>query len=339
MAKSGSYYGLRRGSTKSHTYQVQGGKQITKDRVEGGKNPRSLAQMIQRCLVATIGIAYAAFKFICDHSFEEKTEGMESMREFFHKNLVQIRIAQTDDNGFFGFSKYGESGLVAGSYVISEGSLPAALTEADILSVNVAEKQISIDVASGRNNNIGDIAGAMGCKNFNDSCTVVIMYPKADGSYGTGAVRFTYVSGTTVLDSFPVEVVGDIKTATPSYSAGSLTLNVRMTYEIAAGATADNTYMVAIASRYMNGKWYRSKAQFDVQEAKPTFAEAIATYPVGKERFMNGSAVAVTTPATDGGTTGGGTDDGTGTITPGGDTGGDTGGGGDDNGGTGFDEG
>ena len=28
--------------------------------------------------------------------------------------------------------------------------------------------------------------------------------------------------------------------------------------------------------------------QFDVTEATPTFAEAIATYPVGKERFLNG---------------------------------------------------
>ena len=289
MAKSSSYYGKRRGSTKSHTYQVQGGMQITKDRVEGGKNPRSRSQMIQRCLVATIGIAYSALKFIANHSFEEITEGMQSMRAFMHKNLVQIRIALTDNNGFFGFAKYGESGLVAGSYIVSDGSLPAALPEADILSVNVAEKTITIDVASGRTNNIGDIADAMGCKNFNDRCTIVVMYPKADGYYGVGAVRFTYVSGETVLESFPVEATGDIVTTTPSYSTGKLTLNVSMAYKIATGATANNTYMVAITSRYLNGKWLRSKAQFDVQDATPTFDDAIATYPIGQERFMNAS--------------------------------------------------
>ena len=38
MAISSGYYGLRKGSTKSHTYSVLNGKQITKDRVEGGKN-------------------------------------------------------------------------------------------------------------------------------------------------------------------------------------------------------------------------------------------------------------------------------------------------------------
>ena len=57
MAKSSTYFGLRRGSTKSHTFSVVDGKQITKDRVEGGKDPRTFAQMSQRCLVSTIGSA------------------------------------------------------------------------------------------------------------------------------------------------------------------------------------------------------------------------------------------------------------------------------------------
>ena len=34
MATSKTYFGLRHGSTKSHTYSVVNGKQVTKDRVE-----------------------------------------------------------------------------------------------------------------------------------------------------------------------------------------------------------------------------------------------------------------------------------------------------------------
>lgn len=45
--------------------------------------------------------------------------------------------------------------------------------------------------------------------------------------------------------------------------------------------------MVTITSHYLNGKWFRSKAHFDVQDATPTFDDAIATYPIGQERFMN----------------------------------------------------
>lgn len=84
-----------------------------------------------------------------------------------------------------------------------------------------------------------------------------------------------------------------------------------MSSDLATGASDENTYMAAITSRKVNGEWRRSKAQFDVQDATPTFAQAISTYPVGQERFLNGSDVDVaTTPATSGGSTTGGQDNG-----------------------------
>ena len=307
MATSANYYGLRRGSTKSHTYSVQDGKQITKDRVEGGKNPRTLAQMSQRCMLSTCGAAYSAMKSICDHSFEEKSAGKQCMREFMSTNLKQIQLSKEYDNGFFGFNKYKEPGLQAGSYVISKGSLPDALVDAVIDSVGT----------------IAEVAEAMGCKNFGDICTVAVMYPKADGSYGFGAVRFTYKSGATVLESFSVAVIGDIAGATPSFTSDTLKVEVRMSTELATGATAENTYMAAITSRKVNGNWLRSNAQFDVLDATPTFAQAISTYPVGQERFLNGSDVDVATPAATGGNGGGNNGD-----NGGGNSGGDNGGGG-----------
>ena len=147
------------------------------------------------------------------------------------------------------------------------------------------------------------------------------MYPKADGSYGFGAVRFTYKSGATVLESFSVAVIGDIAGATPSFTSDTLKVEVRMSTELATGATAENTYMAAITSRKVNGNWLRSNAQFDVLDATPTFAQAISTYPVGQERFLNGSDVDVATPAATGGNSGG-------DNSGGGNSGGDNGGGG-----------
>ena len=44
MAISKSFFGLRRKSTKSLTFSVLNGKQITKDRVSAVKNPKSEAQ-------------------------------------------------------------------------------------------------------------------------------------------------------------------------------------------------------------------------------------------------------------------------------------------------------
>ena len=292
MAKSANYYGLRRGSTKSHTYSVVDGQQISKDRVEGGKNPRTPAQMRQRCMVSTIAAAYSAMKSICDHSFEEKTAGMQCFREFSSENYKQLRLAQEANNGFFGFSKYKQSGMVPGSYIISKGSLPDSCPDAAISSITVASKQISIDVAAG--NSIADITDAMGCKMFGDICTIAIMYPKTDGFYGFGSVRFTYKQGETVLESFAAEAFGDVATATVAFGISGMTVSVRMRSELAANSTADNTYLAAITSRQVNGSWLRSKAQFDVQNATPTFAQAIATYPVGMGRILNGGSEGTT---------------------------------------------
>ena len=289
MAISSGYYGLRKGSTKSHTYSVLNGKQITKDRVEGGKNPRSYAQMIQRCMIATVGAAYSAMKTICDHSFEGKSAGLQCMREFNSRNLMLLRTSQEYNNGFFGFNKYQQPGLVPGSYVISDGSLPDALVDAEIDSVDAASKKVTITLALTSGGTVAEVAEAMGCKNFGDMCTVALMYPKADGSYGFGAVRFTYQSGASVLESFSVAVAGDAVTATPTFTANTLKLTVRMTADFAAGAGAERTYMTAITSRKVNGNWLRSKAQFNVTDANPSFAEAIATYPIVQERFLNGS--------------------------------------------------
>ena len=120
MAISSNFFGLRRGSTKSQTFSVVDGNQITKDRVEAPKNPRTAAQMAQRCLVGTIGSAYAAMKSICNHSFENITAGMQCMRTFMSENLKQLRLCMEYNNGFFGFNNYQDSGLVPGSYIISK---------------------------------------------------------------------------------------------------------------------------------------------------------------------------------------------------------------------------
>ena len=288
MATSANYYGLRRGSTKSHTYSVVDGKQITKDRVEGGKDPRTLAQMSQRCMVATIGTAYSAMKSICDHSFEDMTAGMQCMREFMSKNLKEIRISKEENDGYYGFVKYQQSGLVPGSYIISNGSLRKPLINAVVESINVASQKVTLSLVSTVRGSIAEVARAMRCRKFDDMCTIALMYPKADGSYGFGAVRFTYKSGISVLDSFTVVVTGDAVVATPSFTSNTLKVEVSMTEAFASDASIANTYMAAITSRKSNENWLLSPAQFNVTNASPTFDQAIATYPVGKERFLKG---------------------------------------------------
>lgn len=87
MAKSKSFFGLRTGSTKSLTFQVYRGQQITKDRVNRVSNPRTEAQMKQRAIIPIVAASRAALKGLVDHSFEGVNYGNDSLKKFSEINL------------------------------------------------------------------------------------------------------------------------------------------------------------------------------------------------------------------------------------------------------------
>lgn len=133
MAKSNGFFSLRRGSTKSLTFSVLDGKQITKDRVTSVHNPRTSKQQYQRSIMATVMAAYSHMKAIEDHAFQGKSKGSACQREFMRLNLNKIRRAMSDDwnqeraakdcTAFVNFPKSNE--LVANAYAISRGNLPS----------------------------------------------------------------------------------------------------------------------------------------------------------------------------------------------------------------------
>ena len=87
MAKSKSFFGLRTGSTKSLTFQVYRGQQITKDRVTRVANPRTTLQMEQRSKLPIVAAARRALVGLVDHSWEGVPYGEQSLRTFSSKNL------------------------------------------------------------------------------------------------------------------------------------------------------------------------------------------------------------------------------------------------------------
>lgn len=87
MAKSKSFFGIRTGSTKSHTYQNWRGLQVTKDRVLHVSNPQTTAQMDQRLIVPLVAAARTQLKDLVDHSFQGVERGYKSLYEFSRLNL------------------------------------------------------------------------------------------------------------------------------------------------------------------------------------------------------------------------------------------------------------
>lgn len=123
MARSKSFFGLRRGSTKSHTYQVLRGEQITKDRVYDVSNPQSEAQMMQRLKVPMVAATRSVLKELVNHSFEGINYGEASLKEFSSQNLQagNLKVYEYVPKTAM------DTGLA--NFVISRGSLPTPTFE------------------------------------------------------------------------------------------------------------------------------------------------------------------------------------------------------------------
>ena len=127
MAKSKSFFGLRTGSTKSLTFQVYRGEQITKDRVYRVSNPRTEAQMTQRALIPIVAAARSALKGLIDHAFEGVAYGEASLKEFSKQNLRAGALTVTS------YSPNGVSNPGFADLIVSNGT------------INVPEGQLSFE--------------------------------------------------------------------------------------------------------------------------------------------------------------------------------------------------
>ena len=123
MAKSRGFFGQRRGSTKSMTFSVLRGQQITKDRVIGGANPKTKSQMIQRMMLAQAvkffkNAKAGFFKFAYEDQKPLESEYNAFVRHNV-KNAVSVVYSQYKDKLFPSL----------GAYQLSKGSLQSIETQ------------------------------------------------------------------------------------------------------------------------------------------------------------------------------------------------------------------
>lgn len=128
MATSSSFFGMRKGSTKSLTFSVMNGKQVTKDRVSYVRNPKTQAQQIQRIIMNTAMQAYSVLRPICDHAFEGFAYGSKCQAEFMKENLYILRQKLADAGAAFGsavsFCPIKYKFIALNGYKVSSGRLP-----------------------------------------------------------------------------------------------------------------------------------------------------------------------------------------------------------------------
>ena len=283
MAKSNSFFGLRRGSTKSLTFAVNDGMQITKDRVTQVKNPRSKAQMAQRCLLKTISLAYSSMKSILDHSFEGVSYGALSMRHFQSINFNLVKAARFATAKTIGYAKYGDSTPNLGQYVIAQGSL----NQPNFNAFNIAVQGSGISIAVSDVTTVADFATKLGI-GLGEMITICAQIQSNKNAVAFAWVRFTLPADATAN-------VSDIKVES--------NLSVEATYDNGVSAvvsvadfgadTAKGALYTAIRSKYGTNGWMRSKAVLNLVTGTLTYEDeykaALHTYPTGEQYPLNGS--------------------------------------------------
>lgn len=283
MAKSNSFFGLRRGSTKSLTFAVNDGMQITKDRVTQVKNPRSKAQMAQRCLLKTISLAYSSMKSILDHSFEGVSYGALSMRHFQSINFNLVKAARFATAKTIGYAKYGDSTPNLGQYVIAQGSLSQPNFHAFTLSVQGSGISIAVsDVTT-----VADFATKLGI-GLGELITICAQIQSNKNAVAFAWVRFT-------LPSNAAANISEIQVESNLNVEASFNNGVSAVVSVADFGTdsAKGALYTAIRSKYGTNGWMRSKAVLNLVTGTLTYEdeykEALHTYPTGAEYPLNGS--------------------------------------------------
>lgn len=289
MAQSKGFFGLRKGSTKSLTFSVLDGKQITKDRVYDVKNPRTEAQMRQRMLMTTIGAAYKTLKSIADHSFEGYSSGMQCMRQFNSRNLNRFKQAAAA-KGSVAFNEYKDGDINPMPFILASGSLPGFAFKFDGTSnLEIVGEKEGADFTTAEG-----IYAALGVQR-NDLitfCTVIGEGATTNGVYSYKAENFNIVrlycdkSGkvTKPADAFTISTNNDQASITMSTAANAITIK-----------TGAADFGAVIQSRKNDSGWLRSDAVMIVAEdviSGVKTANQLATYPVGTELILNNGPMA-----------------------------------------------
>ena len=289
MAQSKGFFGLRKGSTKSLTFSVLDGKQITKDRVYDVKNPRTEAQMRQRMLMTTIGAAYKTLKSIADHSFEGYSSGMQCMRQFNSRNLNRFKQAAAA-KGSVAFNEYKDGDINPMPFILASGSLPGFAFKFDGTSnLEIVGEKEGADFTTAEG-----IYAALGVQR-NDLitfCTVIGEGATTNGVYSYKAENFNIVrlycdkSGkvTKPADAFTISTNNDEASITMSTAANAITIK-----------TGAADFGAVIQSRKNDSGWLRSDAVMIVAEdviSGVKTANQLATYPVGTELILNNGPMA-----------------------------------------------
>lgn len=279
------------------------------------KNPKTLAQRIQRVITKTVGANYKVMKAICDHSFEGKSMGFECSNRFrqLNANRMRERAAYLQEQGvslyeYFNFLKLGDAEFSPAAVYVSEGSLNQVYAS---IANNLAVVAIG-------GNTYGDVIRALGAQR-GDQMTFVTVEKDIHNKY---VFHFARV----ILDprnqngaaALTTAFVDNNAIASPnSRNKGAFGALAVVGSNLQFKLDASGTVVAAgiIMSRKSNDKWFRSTCQLVLSEdglgndkmslmEAAESSEGAAPLDLDSEQFLNNAGVGggegTSTPASGG---------------------------------------
>lgn len=320
MAQSKSFFGLRKGSTKSLTFSVYNGKQVTKDRVTEVKNPRTSLQMKQRAIMATAIRAYSAMKEICDHSNENLSYGQKTMNWFVSENANLLRSSSPNVN-----LSLAKGNAVVNSYIVSKGSLSAPVFDYDdqfeadenhfYFYRNFSNGIINAQGLNDDTTTIGQMLSLLGAPNVGDMVTFLLIQ-NSETSQSTNAtfywIRFKHTAENTAKEFKPEgqkDLVNgftegvDFETNIDNFSSNDFKIsawtlggeNGKFDVCFTIGYSDEFKDIPAslgvITSRNTEAGWLRSTSRMVYNGYDVNYNDALASYPTNGEKILNGGNV------------------------------------------------
>lgn len=319
-SKSGGTRSYIRGRVGADVYGIgkdsKGNKQqVVRSLAESVANPQTSSQMIQRMLMKTVSEAAKALRPIIDHSFDGVPAGQPSISQFTKANLALIRAdfdANLGSDSKFNAVKYDVNAPLCGSYRVSEGAykLPAAIY------YNNAGAGLDCLVAA-------ECAPVEGKLTFG---MLKAMWPLTSEDYvtGVGLVAMDAEKAEMVYDRWHLTdaiadstIIAQLNESDQwEWLIDETTLfeheyNTEFVFNVIVsdGVDEDNVrvavyfqgamsygtdsgcYALIVSKKTKNG-FKHNTASLDVTIVDTanyrTYATALATYPVGSQRFLNG---------------------------------------------------
>ena len=280
--KRGGTRSFLRGRVASDVYSIgkdaKGNKQqIVRSLAESVANPQTLAQMRGRMIMSTVMQAVSSMAMIIDHSFDNVPAGQPNVSEFIRRNyaLVKADVAAHPASGnAFGLNKYGEKGIKQGAYVVAGGSA------ADIAGVQLNGTNKTLVIALSTGATIADLRAKMGLGN-EDYFTAVCITKDSKFLYNRFHISQSLASTTVISNDNIASII------TLDGNVGVLLAFANNTITATFADFSENCGI--IVSRKENSTYKHNDCVLEVPEDAPYTAEvALATYPQGSQRFLNG---------------------------------------------------